>query len=287
MPELPEVEIVRQSLNKKINQKKVIKVIVRNRNLRFKLPINFETFLKGRKIIEVKRFSKYLIFCFSNDKYCLLHLGMSGTVHLIADKQRNSLTNTSFYNSPTLPTKHNHVEIIFKNLRVIYNDPRRFGFFQIIYDSLSLKKRFANLGPEPFQSEFNFKYIFSFFKGKNKNIKNFLLDQNFVSGIGNIYANEILFHCKLNPIKKAGSLKKDDCEKIILYSRMVLSKAIKNGGSTIKDFKNISGKKGRFQKNFKVYERKGQLCKRLNCKGIIQKKEISNRSTFFCNICQI
>ena len=287
MPELPEVEIVRQSLNKKINQKKVIKVIVRNRNLRFKLPINFETFLKGRKIIEVKRFSKYLIFCFSNDKYCLLHLGMSGTVHVITDNQRNLLTNMSFYNSPTLPIKHNHVEIIFKNLRVIYNDPRRFGFFQIFYDSLSLKKRFTNLGPEPFQSKFNCKYIISFFKGKNKNIKNFLLDQNFVSGIGNIYANEILFHCKLNPNKKAVSLKKDDCKKIIFNSRKVLSKAIKNGGSTIKDFKNISGKKGRFQKNFQVYERKGQLCKRLNCKGIIQKKEISNRSTFFCNICQI
>ena len=287
MPELPEVEIVRQSLNKKINQKKVIKVLVRNRNLRFKVPFNFETFLKGRKIIEVRRFSKYLIFCFSNDKYCLLHLGMSGTVHVIADNQRNLLTNTSFYNSPTLPIRHNHVEIIFKNLRVIYNDPRRFGFFQIIKNSLSLKKRFANLGPEPFQSEFNYKYVISFLKGKNKNIKNFLLDQNFVSGIGNIYANEILFHCKLDPNKKAESLKKDDCKKIIFNSRKVLSEAIKKGGSTIKDFKNISGKKGSFQKNFKVYERKGQLCKRLNCKGIIQKKEISNRSTFFCNICQI
>ena len=287
MPELPEVEIVRQSLNKKINQKKVIKVLVRNRNLRFKVPFNFETFLKGRKIIEVKRFSKYLIFCFSNDKYCLLHLGMSGTVHVIADNQRNLLTNTSFYNSPTLPIRHNHVEIIFKNLRVIYNDPRRFGFFQIIKNSLSLKKRFANLGPEPFQSEFNYKYVISFLKGKNKNIKNFLLDQNFVSGIGNIYANEILFHCKLDPNKKAELLKKDDCKKIIFNSRKVLREAIKKGGSTIKDFKNISGKKGSFQKNFKVYERKGQLCKRLNCKGIIQKKEISNRSTFFCNICQI
>ena len=287
MPELPEVEIVRQSLNKKINQKKVIKVIVRNRNLRFKLPVNFETFLKGRKIIDVKRFSKYLIFCFSNNKYCLLHLGMSGTVHVITDNQRNLLTNTSFYNSPTLPIRHNHVEIIFKNLRVIYNDPRRFGFFQIIKNSLSLKKRFANLGPEPFQSEFNYKYVISFLKGKNKNIKNFLLDQNFVSGIGNIYANEILFHCKLDPNKKAELLKKDDCKKIIFNSRKVLREAIKKGGSTIKDFKNISGKKGSFQKNFKVYERKGQLCKRLNCKGIIQKKEISNRSTFFCNICQI
>ncbi len=287
MPELPEVEIVRQSLNKKINQKKVIKVIVRNRNLRFKIPVNFESFLKGRKIIEVKRFSKYLILHFSNDKYCLLHLGMSGTVHLVNDQKRDLITNTSFYSSPVLPPKHNHVEIVFKNFRVIYNDPRRFGFFQIIENSALLKKRFASLGPEPFQSEFNQKYISSFFKGKNKNIKDFLLDQNFVSGIGNIYANEILFLCKLDPSKKADSLKKNDCKKIILNSRKVLSKAIKNGGSSIRDFKNISGKKGSFQKNFNVYERKGQSCKRLNCRGIIQKKEISNRSSFFCNICQI
>ena len=273
MPELPEVEIVRQSLNKKIKQKKVIKVIVRNRNLRFKIPVNFESFLKGRKIIEVKRFSKYLIFCFSREKYCLLHLGMSGTVHLVNDNQRHLLTNTSFYNSPTLPTKHNHVEIIFKNLRIIYNDPRRFGFFQILKNSLLLKKKFANLGPEPFQLEFNYEYLFSFFKGKSKNIKNFLLDQNFVSGIGNIYASEILFLCKLDPNKKADFLKRKDCKKIVFNSRKVLNKAIKNGGSTIRDFKNISGKKGNFQKNFNVYDREGLSCKRFNCKGIIKKKK--------------
>ena len=168
MPELPEVEIVRQSLNKKINNKKVKKVIVRNRNLRFKIPSNFVTFLKDKKIINVKRYSKYLILCLSNDQYCLLHLGMSGTIHIVDNIQKNLFTNSSFYSSPTLPTKHNHVEIIFKNLKVIYNDPRRFGFFEIIKSSSLLKKRFNKFGPEPFQPQFNLKYITSYFRGKKK-----------------------------------------------------------------------------------------------------------------------
>ena len=141
MPELPEVEIVRQSLNKKIKQKKVKKVIVRNRNLRFKIPLNFASFLKNQKIIKVERFSKYLIFNLSNNSYCLLHLGMSGTIHIVYKYKKNFITNVSFYNSPILPKKHNHVEIIFKNFKIVYNDPRRFGFFQLIKDSISLKKK--------------------------------------------------------------------------------------------------------------------------------------------------
>ena len=208
MPELPEVEIVRQSLDKKIKQKKVKKVIVRNRNLRFKIPLDFPIFLKNQKIIKVDRYSKYLILHLSNKSFCLLHLGMSGTIHVVSNNDKNLITNTSFYNSPILPKKHNHVEIIFKNFRIIFNDPRRFGFFQIINDSIQLKKRFAHLGPEPFNLKFDIKYILSHFKGKKKNIKNFLLDQRFVSGIGNIYASEILFLSKINPNKKANLLKK-------------------------------------------------------------------------------
>ena len=287
MPELPEVEIVRQSLNKKIKQKKVKKVIVRNRNLRIKIPQHFADFIKGRKIIDVKRFSKYIIFCFSNKSYCLLHLGMSGTIHIVNNDKKDVITNTSFYSFPLLPEKHNHVEIIFKNFKIIYNDPRRFGFFEIIKDTDLLKRRFAKLGPEPFQSEFNLKYIVSFFNRKKKNIKSFLLDQNFVSGIGNIYANEILFLSKINPNKRVALLKEKDCKKIMINSKKVLLKAIKKGGSSIKDFKNTLGKKGNFQKNFNVYERNGLSCKRFRCKGIIQKKFISNRSSFFCNICQL
>ncbi len=286
MPELPEVEIVRQSLNKKIKQKKVKKVIVRNRNLRFKIPLNFSSFLKGQKIISVKRFSKYLILTLSKNGYCLLHLGMSGTIHVVNNNKKNMITNASFYNSPILPKKHNHIEIIFDKVRIVYNDPRRFGFFQIIKNKKSLQKKFRHLGPEPFDLKFNQKYVYLFFKNKKKNIKNFLLDQHFVSGIGNIYASEILFLSKINPSKNASLLKEDDCKKIIINSKQVLFNAISKGGSSIRDFKNISGKKGSFQKDFKVYQREGLNCKRLKCKGIIQKKKISNRSTFFCNICQ-
>ena len=286
MPELPEVEVVKQSLNKIIKQKKVKKVLVRNRNLRFKIPKRFESFFKNKKIIRVERFSKYLILCLSNNKYCLLHLGMSGTIHLVYEKKKSFVTNTSFYHNPQLPKKHNHVEIIFKNFKVVYNDPRRFGFFQIINNLNLLKARFKNLGPEPFQLDFNLKYVYSFFKRKAKNIKNFLLDQNFVSGIGNIYASEILFLCKINPNKKAGNLTKKDCLKIIKNSKKVLSNAIKRGGSSIRDFKDTSGKKGEFQKNFNVYEREGLNCKRSTCEGKIKKKIITNRSTFFCELCQ-
>ena len=286
MPELPEVEIVRQTLDRKIKLKKVKKVIVRNRNLRFKIPSNFASFLEKQKIIKVKRFSKYLIFCLSNKSYCLLHLGMSGTVHLVFNNKQNSLTNTSFYSSPRLPLKHNHVEIIFEDLKIIYNDPRRFGFFQIIKDNISLQERFCHLGIEPFNSKFNQHYVYSFFKNKEKNIKNFLLDQKFVSGIGNIYASEILFLSKINPFKKAKVLAKKDCRKIVLNSRKILFDAITKGGSSIRNFKDISGTEGTFQKHFKVYEREGFKCKKPKCDGIIIKKNISNRSSFFCNTCQ-
>ena len=285
MPELPEVEVVRQSLNKKIKRKKVKKVIVRNRNLRVKIPSNFKSYLENQEITKVERFSKYIILSLSNHSYCLIHLGMSGTIHIINNDSINRVTNSSFYSSPNLPKKHNHVELIFDSCKVVYNDPRRFGFFQIIDNYLLLKERFEHLGPEPFQSEFNLKYVLSFFKKKQKNIKNYLIDQIFVSGIGNIYANEILFLSKINPNKKVYLLSKKDCKKIIINSKKVLSLAIKKGGSSIRDFE-ISGKKGNFQKNFKVYERKGLNCKRYNCLGKIEKKTISNRSTFFCNRCQ-
>ena len=113
-----------------------------------------------------------------------------------------------------------------------------------------------------------------------------LLDQKFVSGIGNIYASEILFLCKINPAKKVCLLKKKDYLKIKFYSKKVLLNAIKKGGSSIRDFKNISGNKGYFQRDFKVYERENLNCKSYKCKGIIKRKVISNRSTFFCNSCQ-
>ena len=286
MPELPEVEIVRQSLNKKIQQKKVKKVIVRNRNLRIQIPNDFKKVLENKIIYKVARFSKYLIIFLSNNKFCLIHLGMSGTIHLLNFKNKKDSTNLSFYNSPFLPKKHNHVEIIFENFKIVYNDPRRFGFMEIIKNTLLLKKRFSHLGPEPFDTNFNLSYLISSFKKKKKNIKNFLLDQKFISGIGNIYASEILFLSKINPNKRVHLLKKRDCKNILIYSKKILLKAIKEGGSTIRNFKSSSGKVGNFQKNLNVYGREGLNCKLSLCSGIIKKKIISNRSTFFCKTCQ-
>ena len=272
MPELPEVEIVRQSLDKKIKQKRVKKVTIRNRNLRFLIPINFKSNIENKKIIKVDRFSKYLIIHFLEGDFCLIHLGMSGTIHIVNKFNQTKLTNTSFYHSPTLPKKHNHVVFEFVNFKVIYNDPRRFGFFQLIKNKDSLKQRFKHLGPEPFDKKFNLGYLLDFFKDKNKDIKSFLLDQRFVSGIGNIYASEILFLSKINPFKQAKLLTKNDCKKIILNSKKILHKAIIKGGSSIRNFQDISGTIGGYQKEFKVYQQEGNGCKAIGCLGIIKKK---------------
>tara|TARA_A100000164_G_scaffold16840_1_gene13867 strand:+ start:52 stop:915 length:864 start_codon:yes stop_codon:yes gene_type:complete len=286
MPELPEVEIVKQSLSKKIKSGIIKKVLVRNRNLRFKIPNNFEKNLKNKVVIKINRLSKYIILELSDQMYLIMHLGMSGTIHLINKDSKNSFTNTSFYSTRKLPKKHNHIEILFSKFKIIYNDPRRFGFFKIINGKKKLNFFFSKLGPEPFSKFFNYSYLLKSFKNKKKNIKNFLIDQKFVSGIGNIYASEILYYSGIDPFKEANKIAKHECKKIINFSKIVLKDSIKKGGSSIRDFKNTSGIEGLFQKNFKVYQRNNLNCLKKNCSGIIMKKFISKRSTFFCNNCQ-
>ena len=286
MPELPEVEIVKQSLKKNIENKEIKDVIVNNPNLRFKLSKNFSLKIKFSKIQYLKRFSKYILFYLDNKSILVLHLGMSGTIHILKNNRKNNFTNSSFYSSPLLPKKHNHVIIFFDKLKIIYNDPRRFGFLKIIENEEKLKIFFKNYGPEPFDKRFNLDYLKKNLKNKTKNIKNYLLDQSFVSGIGNIYANEILFLCKINPFKQSGRLNKEDHKNIIFYSKKVLNQAIKNGGSSIQNFTNTKGKKGNFQDNFKVYQRDKLNCLHKDCIGKIKKKMITNRSVFYCNLCQ-
>ena len=286
MPELPEVEIVKQSLKKKIKNKKIIKVVVRNRNLRFKLQSDFEKNLTNRTINQISRIAKYLILIFDNHKYCIIHLGMSGTIHLINKNQEREMTNLSFYQSKILPKKHNHIEIIFSKFKIIYNDPRRFGFFKILNNEHEFKSYFNKLGPEALNDDFNIKYLKINLKNKKKNIKNLLLDQKFVSGIGNIYANEILFYSKINPKKKVLKINYKEIKQLLKFSKKVLNLAIKFGGSSIKNFKNTKGSMGEFQKEFKVYEKDNEKCPRKKCGGNIIKIFISNRSTFFCNSCQ-
>ena len=286
MPELPEVEIVKRSLKNKVNHKKIKKIIINNRNLRFKVQKNFANILEGRTVIDILRFSKYIILSLDNFSFCLIHLGMSGTLHLINNKKHNKITNLSFYHSKILPKKHNHIKIKFSNFMIVYNDPRRFGFFKVFKNKYELNKYFEKKGPEAISSQFNYKYIKNKLENKNKNIKNFLLDQNFVSGIGNIYSNEILFHCKINPLKLAKKINNKNIRNLSKYSKLVLNLAIKYGGSSIRDFKSIKGVSGSFQNEFKVYDREKKNCPRRNCRGKISKIFISNSSTFFCKSCQ-
>ena len=173
MPELPEVEIVKRSLKNKVNYKKIKKIIISNRYLRFKVEKNFESILEGRSIIDVSRFSKYIILTLDNYIYCLIHLGMSGTLHLINYKKNEKLTNLSFYHSKILPIKHNHIKIKFLKFMIVYNDPRRFGFFKILKNEKELKNFFKKAGPEAISSDFNLKYIQNKFSNKKKILKIF------------------------------------------------------------------------------------------------------------------
>ena len=287
MPELPEVEVLKRSLQKKIRFLKIIRIRINNRNLRYKVPYSINKNLKGRVVNNISRISKYLIFHINFSKKLLIHLGMSGTIHLIKKKNKNN-TNASFYHSSYLPQKHNHIEISFSNnIKMIYNDPRRFGYLKLLKKNYLFEKPISNLGPDPFSCKFNFKYIKNFIYKKKINIKNLLMNQTFVGGIGNIYANEILYYCKLRPTKTVNQLSKKNILNVILQTRKVLNKAIIFGGSSIRNFKKTDGVPGNFQKNFKVYGKNNAQCPRHGCDGYIQKILVSSRSAFYCPNCQI
>ena len=285
MPELPEVEIVKKSLKKNVKDKKILDVIVTNRNLRFKVEKDFEKILKNRKIQNVNRYAKNIILKLNGNIYVIIHLGMTGTFHLIRNNVLKN-TNLSFYQSKDLPVKHNHIILIFKKFRVIYNDPRRFGFFKLLKDKKSFKSYLNNIGYEPLDKNFNLKYLKKSILFRKKCIKSILLDQKIISGIGNIYANEILFHSGLNPRKKGIKLKDFELKYLYKYSKLVLRKAILKGGSSIRDFRNTEGAKGSFQDNFKVYNKDDHNCPNKKCNYKIKKINISNRSTFYCENCQ-
>ena len=284
MPELPEVEIVRQSLNRQVKNRKIINIQVNNRNLRLKVPKNFEQIFKNNVIQKIQRKSKYLILVFDNHYYCVIHLGMSGTLHFIGLKKKT--TNLSFYGSQSLPKKHNHIIFRFKNFKLIYNDPRRFGFFKILKNKSDYLRFFTRIGPEAIGKDFNTNYLIKILKNRTKNIKNLMLDQKLVSGLGNIYVNEILYQAKVNPFKKSYLIDLNESKRIVKYSKIILNKAIHFGGSSIRDFKGITGRSGNFQSEFKVYNREEKKCIRSNCSGLIRRKIISSRSTFMCTVCQ-
>ena len=286
MPELPEIEIVKRSLSKMIKKSKIIDVKINNRNLRYKISYLFCQNLIGEKILRISRRSKYLILHFKK-KLLLVHFGMSGKILLIRGRD-NAVLKTSFYYDFNILQKHNHIYFKLNNgLVLIYNDVRRFGFFKL-YNNIKLNEIIflKKLGIEPFSKKFNTKYFEKFIFNKKKNVKNLLMDQTFVSGLGNIYVNEALFLSKIHPLRQCSNLKRESINNLIYNIRKVLKISINQGGSSIKDFKNTYGKSGNFQQFFNVYGKENKNCSRISCKGKIKKISISNRSSFYCNSCQ-
>ena len=286
MPELPEIEIVKRCLFKMINKAKIIDVKINNRNLRYKISSTFRKSLIGEKILKISRRSKYLIFYFKK-KILLAHFGMSGKL-LVIRRRDNEIFKTSFYYDLNILPQHNHIIFTLNNgLVLIYNDVRRFGFFQLFKNTkLNDIKFLKKLGPEPLSLSFNINYVKKYLKKRNKNIKNLLMDQTFVCGLGNIYSNEALFLSRIHPLKNCNKLIKNDFINLIKNIRKILNKSISLGGSSIKDFKDTHGKSGNFQQFFHVYGRESEKCLRSLCRGKIIKISISNRSSFYCNKCQ-
>ena len=286
MPELPEIEIVKRSLFKMVNKAKIVNVKINNKNLRYKIPHTLSKKLINEKILKISRRSKYLIFHFKN-KLLLVHFGMSGKFLIVRSKD-NKMFKTSFYYDLNILAKHNHIYFVLNNgLVLIYNDVRRFGFFKL-FENIKLKEItfLKKLGPEPFSVLFCIKYVQKFIKNRKKNIKNLLMDQTFVSGLGNIYVNEALFLSKIHPLRQCSNLERKSINNLIYNIRKVLKISINQGGSSIKDFKNTYGKSGNFQQFFNVYGQENKNCSRISCKGKIKKISISNRSSFYCNSCQ-
>ena len=216
----------------------------------------------------------------------LSHLGMTGKFYILNKDQKYK---TSFYYSMRKhDLKHDHLTIFLnKGFKLIYNDVRKFGFIKLfksqnVYECIHLKY----LGPEPLTKRFNTNYINNYFLNKKIKIKDLLMNQKFIAGLGNIYCNEILFLCKINPSRIVKKVNKKEIIKIVRFTKKILKKSISQGGSSIKDFTSTEGKDGNFQQKFNVYSREKRKCKTKKCPGHIKKIYISGRSTFFCARCQ-
>lgn len=272
MPELPEVETVKEVLKSKILGKKIKKVnIFYPKIIEYPLDSEFTQLLINETISDVKRRGKWLMFE-TNHYYLLSHLRMEGKYN--------------YKNSNEEVAKHEHAQFIFDdNTDLRYQDTRKFGRMYLYpKDNIYEKHPLNELGYEPWDLNLNVDYLKEAYKNKNKEIKTVLLDQSIIVGIGNIYADEILFLSKINPYKKASLLDESELSLIIDNTRKVLGNAIREGGTTIKSYTSSEGVHGRFQQQLNVHQQKDKEC--TICHETIVKVVIGGRGTYFCPNCQ-
>lgn len=273
MPELPEVETIKSGIGRSIIGKKIILVINSDKNLRLPFPKNLAD-LVGQKIIDVERRARYILIKTSKKQIILVHLGMSGKL-LYLQKVPEKLA------------KHNHFFMQFSDgACLIYDDPRRFGLIDLVdADKINQHSMIKNLGSEPLFKSFNAKYLQSQLQNKKINIKTAMMDNTIVVGVGNIYVNESLFESKISPLRQAKNLTKKELEILVKNIKIILRKAIKLGGSTLRDYVQSNGDVGGFQFDFKVYGRDNENCP--VCSGKIKRIKQNGRSSFYCSVCQL
>ncbi|WED21965.1 bifunctional DNA-formamidopyrimidine glycosylase/DNA-(apurinic or apyrimidinic site) lyase [Vibrio sp. JC009] len=268
MPELPEVEVSRLGITPHLKNQTIKEIIVRQPKLRWMVPGEISQ-LSGQKIIDISRRAKYLLIRVETGTV-IVHLGMSGSLRVLDN---------------SFPTgKHDHVDLVLSGGKLLrYNDPRRFGAW-LWQEGDQLHELLGSLGPEPLETDFSAEYMLEKAKNKRTAVKQFIMDNKIVVGVGNIYANESLFSSGIHPQTPAGTLKPEQWTTLVAEIKQVLKTAIKQGGTTLKDFTKADGKPGYFAQELQMYGKAGEPCP--VCGSPIQQLKIGQRNSYFCADCQ-
>jgi len=272
MPELPEVETTRRGLLKILPGRKILKVEVYAAKLRLPIPADIPTKLKGAQITDITRRAKYMIWHISNDRDIIVHLGMSGRFRMATEKdfQRGV---------------HDHIVLYLSDgMMVSYYDPRKFGLFTWAEDDGAPHPWLQNIGIDPLSDDLNAEWFYPQLQRRKISMKTALLDQKMINGLGNIYVSEALFYAGVRPERLTLQVTRSECQKLVKAIKQVLNAALKAGGSSLKDYRNVKGRLGYFQNQFAVYGRAGEPCK--TCGQVIQQVTQNGRSSFYCQHCQ-
>lgn len=297
MPELPEVETVRRGLEPVMADAVITTVEQRRPDLRFPFPPRFTSRLEGRRILAMGRRAKYLLAHIDTGEILIMHLGMSGRFSIDFPGARGmpgaDAVGTFVHASACNPA-HDHVVFRMSNGAIVtYNDPRRFGYMDLVpATGLESCRHFAGLGIEPLGNALTPEALAAMAQGRKTDLKAFLLDQRHIAGLGNIYVCEALFRARLSPKRAAGCLAKASgrptarAERLVPHIRNVLDEAIAAGGSSLRDYAHTDGTLGYFQHAFQVYGREAEPCRTPDCDNTIARIVQSGRSTFYCSNCQ-
>jgi formamidopyrimidine-DNA glycosylase len=284
MPELPEVETVRRGLAPHLVGRRIARAKPNRADLRFPFPARFAARLKGRRVDALTRRAKYILAHLDDGNVWVTHLGMTGRWSVVGAKRQPG---ELYYAEPPDPAHTHFVVETEEGARLEFNDPRRFGYMDLIAESaLEAHAFFKSMGPEPLGNQFHLPYLKHALAGKKTSIKAALLDQRVVAGLGNIYVVEALFRAGIAPSKPAGRISSQRLERLFHAIRAVLAEAIEAGGSTLSDYANVDGAQGGFQHRFRVYDREGEACVTKDCGGTIVRAVHAGRSTFWCPRCQ-